>query len=116
MHMDITPVSDNVVRVTLTGRLDTSGVDRVETTFTAALVPSANNAVVDLSRVDLVTSMGIRMLISAAKSLKSRRATLALFGVQAHVNQVFEAVALHKILPICSTEAEALAAIAAVTD
>jgi anti-anti-sigma factor len=111
MQMDVTPVADKVVRVTLTGRLDTPGVDRVETQFVAALVPDARNAVVDLSRVDFVASMGIRMLVSAARSLKLRRARLALFGVQDSVSQVFEAVALHKILSICSTEAEALAAV-----
>jgi len=112
MHIDVAPVAENVMRVTLAGRLDTPGVDRVETQFIAALVPEAHNAVIDLSGVDFVASMGIRMLVSAARSLKLRRARLAVFGVQSTVRNVFDAVALDKILPICATEADALAAVA----
>ena len=116
MLIDVNPLGERLVKVTLTGRLDTPGVDRVETRFVAALVPGANSAIVDLSQVEFVASMGIRMLLSAARSLKLRHATLAVYGVQDHVAQVFEAAALQKMLPICSTEAEALAAITASSD
>jgi anti-sigma B factor antagonist len=64
-----------------------------------------------LTQVDFVSSMGIRMLVSAARSLKARQSTLALYGAQAQVSQVFDAVSLKKIIPVCATEAEALAAI-----
>ena len=40
-----------------------------------------------------------------------RQAKLAVYGASAMVNQVFEAVFLKKIIPICATEAEALAAV-----
>ena len=112
MHMDVSPIGDRLLRVTLTGRLDTPGVDRIETRFIAALVPGGNSAVVDLSQVDFVASMGIRMLVSAARSLRSKQAALALYGVQDRVNQVFELVALQKVIPVCPTETEALAAVA----
>ena len=111
--MEISPVQDRLVKVTLTGRLDTPGVDRVETRFIASLIPGGNNAIVDLSQVDFVASMGIRMIVSAARSLRTRKATLAVYGAQEQVSQVFEIVALGQIISICSTEAEALAAVAA---
>ncbi len=44
-------------------------VDEIKTRFIAAVVPVGNNAVVDLSRVEFVASMGIRMLVSTARSL-----------------------------------------------
>ena len=109
--MNVSRLGDRLVKVTLVGRLDASGVDRVETRFVAQIVPAGNNAIVDLSQVDFVASLGLRMLVSAAKSLKVRQAKLALFGVQPPVLQVFEAVALDKIIPICSEEADALAAV-----
>ena len=43
--------------------------------------------------------------------LKARQAKLVLYGAQRPVLQVFEAVALSKIIPICSEESEALAAV-----
>jgi anti-anti-sigma factor len=109
VQMNSNPLGERLVRVSLNGRLDTQGVDEVETRFIAATVSSGNNAIVDLSEVEFVSSMGIRLLVSTARSLKSREATLALYAAPAQIRQVFEAVSLHKIIPICATEAEALA-------
>ena len=109
--MDITTLAEGLVRITLAGRLDTQGVDRIETKFIAALVPGGKNAIVDLSQVEFVASMGIRMLVATARSLKNRQARLALYGPQANVGEVFEAVSLQKIIPICATEADAMAAL-----
>jgi anti-anti-sigma factor len=109
--MEISPIGERVVRVTIAGRLDTPGVDRIETRFLASLVPGANSAIVNLSDVEFIASMGIRMLVSAARGLKLRNGSLALYGAQAQVTQVLEMVALQQIIAVCSTEAEALAAI-----
>jgi anti-anti-sigma factor len=110
--MDISPIRERLVKVTLAGRLDSPGVNRVETRFLASLVPGGNSAIVDLSQVDFVSSMGIRMIVAAARGLKMRQATLALYGAQELVNEVFEMVSLRQIISICSTEEEALAAVA----
>jgi anti-sigma B factor antagonist len=112
VQMDVSSLGDRLVRVRLTGRLDSQGVDRVETRFVASIVPGGNSAIVDLSQVDFVSSMGIRMLVSTARTLKTRQASLAVFGAPDRVNQVFEAISLSKLLPICATENEALAAVA----
>src|SRR5262245_43334491 len=109
--MDVSPISERLAKVTFAGRLDTPGVDRVETRFISSLVPVGNSAIIDLSQVDFVASMGIRMLVSAARTVRARQATLAIFGAQEQVKQVFEAVSLNKIIPIFETEAEALSAV-----
>jgi anti-sigma B factor antagonist len=107
MKMEISPLGERFVKVTLEGRLDTPGVDKIETRFLASLVPEASNAIVDMSRVDFISSMGIRMLVSAARSLKMRQAALAMYGVQDQVVQVLELAAIHQLIPICKTEADA---------
>ena len=112
MEINVTSLGEQLVKVTLIGRLDTQGVDRVETQFIAHLVPDRNNTIIDMSGVDFVSSMGIRMLVSAAKSLRTRQAKLALYGAQTRVLQIFQAVSLQQIMPICPTEADALAAVA----
>jgi len=80
--MDITPLSEGLMKVTLVGR------------------------------VDFVASMGLRMIMSAARSLRSRNARLAVYGAQRPVNDVFEQVSFGQIVPVRSTEAEALVAVA----
>jgi len=109
--MEITAVGPRLVKVTITGRLDAPTVDSIETRFIASLVPAANSAVIDLTEVDFVASMGIRMLVLAANSLRTRKASIAVYGAQERVLQAFDAVSLEQILPICATEAEALAAV-----
>lgn len=113
VQIEISPLGDRLVRITLTGRLDTQGVDQVETRFISAAVPAGKHAVVDLSGVEFVASMGIRMFVSTARSLKVRQAVMALFGASPQVTQVFETVMLQKIIPVCATEADALAAVGA---
>jgi anti-sigma B factor antagonist len=105
--MDVSEVSDSQVRVTLVGRLDTPGVERVETRFVAAIVPHGRHALVDLSGVEFIGSLGVRMFISVARSLGRKNAQLVLMSPQAQVREVFEHVALHDIIPVCADEAEA---------
>jgi anti-anti-sigma factor len=111
--MAISPIRERLVKVTLAGRLDSPGVSLIETKFLASLVPEGNSAIVDLSQVDFVSSLGIRMIVSAARSLKRRQATLAVFGAQAPVTQVFDIVSLGQIISVCRTESEAIAAVVA---
>jgi anti-anti-sigma factor len=111
--MDIRTLADRLVKVTLTGRLDASAVDRIETRLVASVVPVAHNTIIDFSRVEFVASMGIRMLLTIARSLNMKQARLALYGAPAGVNLVFETVALSRIIPVCTTEADALTAVGA---
>lgn len=109
--MEVTELGDRLTRIILSGRLDTPGVDRVETLFVAAVVPGGKSTIVDLSRVEFVASMGIRMFISVARSLRHRQAKLALYGAQSMVNEVFANVSLHDIIPIVADETEAISAV-----
>ena len=101
-------VSGSVARVKLRGRLDTPGVDRVEGKFTSAVVPGGKNTVVDLSEVNFVASMGLRMFIGIAKALKRNNARMVLFAPQSQVNEVFNTVVLRDIVPVVVDEAEAV--------
>jgi anti-sigma B factor antagonist len=107
MDMEIA-VIENIARVKLKGRLDTPGVDQIETKFNASVVPSGTNTVVDLSQVAFIASMGIRMFIGLAKALKRRNARLVLYAPQSQVSEVFGTVSMRDIVPIVADEAEAV--------
>ena len=103
-HSDI----GEVRKVALVGRLDTAGVDRVETYFGAAIVPAGKNTVVDLTQVTFLASMGIRMLIATTRALSRKGAKLIMFGAVPGVMDVIETTALTDIIPLAATETEAL--------
>jgi anti-anti-sigma factor len=107
VEINVSELGESHVKVTLAGRLDTPGVERVETRFVAAIVPNGRHALVDLSRVEFIGSLGVRMFISVARSLGRRNAQLVLMSPQAQVREVFEHVSLHDIIPVCADEAEA---------
>ncbi len=111
MEMTVTDESDGIVGVALIGRLDTPGVGQVELRFTATLVPRAARAVVDLSQVEFIGSMGIRMFISVARALSRKQGKLALYAPQPLVKKVFDTVALGDLIPIQPDAAAALAAV-----
>jgi len=109
--MQITELGNNAVKITLTGRLDTPSVGRIETGFIASLVPKGRSAIVDLSQVDFVASLGIRMLLTAARGLSMRQARLVLFAPQEPVREVFDAVSLADLIPIVADESAAMTAL-----
>ncbi len=111
--MEISVLTPTQAKVVLKGRLDTAGADHIETRFVAALVPRGLSAIVDLSEVDFVASMGLRTLISVARSLSRKNARLVLFAPQEGVREVFESVSLGDLIPIRDTETDALAALQA---
>ena len=109
--MEVTGVDNNVTKVRLTGRLDTPGVEDIETRFVASLVPAGKSAIVDLSGVEFVASMGIRMLITVARSMRQRHAKLVLYGPRSMVKETLERVSLSEIIPIVGDQAEAIDAV-----
>jgi anti-anti-sigma factor len=111
--MDISDLGENQLKITLNGRLDTLGVDRIQTRFLAALVPAGHSAIVDLSRTEFVASMGIRMFMTAARALHARNARIILYAPQDLVREVFKSVSLDDIITICDDEAGAIAALRA---
>jgi anti-sigma B factor antagonist len=105
--MHVSELGERRVRVTLVGRLDTPGVERVETRFVAAIVPNGLTALVDLSQVEFIGSLGVRMFISVARTLGRKNAHLVLLSPQAQVREVFDHVSLNDIIPVCADETEA---------
>jgi anti-anti-sigma factor len=110
MKMDITE-DDGVVKVGLVGRLDTPGVDAIETRFTAAVCPRGARTVVDLSGVEFIGSLGLRMLITIARTLSRKNGKLVLYGPQSFVAQVLETASLGDIIPVQPDAASAVAAV-----
>jgi anti-anti-sigma factor len=108
MELEILEQSPTLTRLSLKGRLDTAGVDKVEARLNAALAQD-KNGVVDLSGVTFLASMGIRMLIAAAKMLSRRGKKLILIAPRPLVDQSLKHTALDDIIPVAPDFEGALA-------
>lgn len=109
MHLQVADAGNGVMNVLLIGRLDTPGVDRIETQLTAQLVPRGVRAMIDLSQVTFMGSGGIRMFITIARALGRKGGKLVLYGAQPLVAQVFETTSLNQVVPVRSDATAAVA-------
>jgi len=112
MEMTVGELGDGALCVALQGRLDTVGVDGVESRFRAAADASKHNVALDLEAVTFLSSMGVRMIIAAARALKAQGRKLVLFGAQPLVLSTLQMVALDQIIPIVADRAQAQARLA----
>lgn len=82
--------------IKLTGRLDSARVGEVETAFYAN-VGAAGNAgdrvVIDMQDVDFISSLGIRMLITAGKLLVRRKVEVQVISPKSDAAQEALAIA-----------------------
>ena len=102
----------DVTRIALEGRLDTASVGRIEEQFTAQVAQGGKHALVDLSQVVFLASMGVRMLLGNAKALVAGGAQMVLYGANPAVAEVIEATGIGEVLPVAQSEEEALAIMA----
>jgi anti-anti-sigma factor len=112
MEMQFSDVG-GVTKAVLGGRLDSLSVGSVETQFIAQIVPKERPAIVDMSNVSFIASLGIRMLLGTARALDRSGVKLALFGANDDVMEIIETTALTEIIPVVATEDEAVAAVTA---
>lgn len=95
--------------VSLAGRLDTVGVEAIETSFNAAVVARRVDAIVDLSAVEFLSSMGVRMLLTAAKALQRAGARLVLAAPGPLVDGALRHSSLAQVIRVATDRDEAAA-------
>ena len=55
-----------------------------------AVLAGARKAALDFSKLDYISSAGLRVLLGAAKQLRASGGTLRIFGMNQSVREVFE--------------------------
>lgn len=89
MQITTTPYADTLVATPL-GRVDHRSAAELE----AALAPwleagRVHSLVLDFSGIDYISSVGLRVLMIAAKKMREQKARLAVAGLQSVVAEIF---------------------------
>lgn len=110
--MDIAVRSqDGVAVVAPSGVIDTRGSLAFERKLMEVLAGNTRRIVIDLQKVDLITSAGIRVLVMMGKRL-GNDGSLVLSGLSPQVKSVFDIAGLTTYFGIAGSVAEAVAAVA----
>jgi anti-anti-sigma factor len=98
--------NDALTHVALRGRLDVTGVDQVEHQLTSQTVARGLPAIVDISAVEILASIGVGMLVRIARSMHSRG---LIFGVVAQGlgHEVLVRLKVDSVFPVVATYEEA---------
>ena len=92
--MELAPESyDNVLVLTPTGRIDHKTADSFESTFLPHVDDCGArgvNIVLNLSLVDYMSSVGLRVLMAAAKTAKKLDSTIVVAGLQPTLQEIFQ--------------------------
>lgn len=93
--------ADHNIRILkLIGKLDIRGVGEIETQFAGYCAGEMVRVMVDLSEVDYIASIGIRLLTLNAKSLSSRQGKMVLLNPTQEVKNVLEITGIPAVIPI----------------
>lgn len=113
MPMDIEVAeerNDGVLVLLPVGRLDSGNARSFESVVMQRISGGEQRLIVDFSRLDFISSSGLRVLLIAAKALKSGAGTLVLCGMRTHIEEVFRISGFDRIIPIRASREAALEA------
>ena len=97
--LDIRKTTENAaVTIALEGRLDTLTAPMLEKELLSSL-EGADSLVMDFEKLDYISSAGLRVLLSAQKTM-SRRGGMKLRNVNAAILEIFDVTGFADILTI----------------
>ncbi len=89
---------NDVLKVVLEGRLDTTTAPQLESELKEVL-PDAKELIFDMADLEYISSAGLRVLLSAQKVM-SRQGSMKVIHVREEVNEIFEVTGFCDILTI----------------
>jgi len=110
MEMVVEEIDGGVARVILRGRLDTVGADAIDLKFNA-IAGSRRAIVVDLSEVEFLASLGIRVLLLGARAVKNKGGKLVILSPGENVTAVLKTARTDTLIPIFADRGDAIAAV-----
>ena len=89
---------NNALTIALEGRLDTTTAPELETELKAAL-PGIVSLTIDMSKLEYISSAGLRVLLSAQK-IMNKQGEMKITGVNDVIMEIFEVTGFSDILNI----------------
>jgi anti-anti-sigma factor len=102
MEFHASELDNGISLIKLSGKLDIMGVGKIETKFAGYCAGDNAHIIVDMSRVDFLASIGIRLLTVNAKSLANRKGKMVILNPTTDVQNVLEITGIPSIIPIYS--------------
>ena len=90
MKLEYSELDNGVRLIKLTGRLDMDGTNSIDKQFVQHCAGENVFVLVDLSRVNYLSSIGIPLLITSARAVANRGGRMAFLAPQTNVKSVLD--------------------------
>lgn len=108
MRLEQVSLPDDVLLVKLAGPLDIAGAGEIEMPF-SVISGKHKKVIVDLASVSFLASIGIRVLVKAARTIGSKKGRLVVFGPTDEARRVLRSTGIDTIIPVVADETAAIA-------
>lgn len=116
MKLQSSELDGDIRLIKLVGALDMTGTYSIEVAFVRQCDGDNVHVIVDLSKVNYLSSIGIPMLINTAKAVAGRGGKLVLLSPQQNVSDVLDIVGIQQIIPVYTDLATAKASLSSHID
>ena len=99
---------ENVGIISLSGRLDAYAANDVERKLDSLLAAGQVHLVVNLERLEYISSSGLRVLLAAIKKVKKQQGDIRLACLQPYVKEVFDIAGFTQLFQIFDKEEDAV--------
>ncbi|MEI6456710.1 MAG: STAS domain-containing protein [bacterium] len=100
--------NEKCVIVSITGRLDTTNYNLLEKKLNDLIDGREDKILVDCSKMDYVSSSGLRILLMALKKVTLAKGKFVLCSLQENIREIFEISGFTNIFEIYPGQEEAL--------
>jgi anti-sigma B factor antagonist len=108
MRMEQVELPNNVLKIKLQGSLDIAGAGEIDMPF--SVIPgSRKKVIVDLAQVTFLASIGIRVLVKAARAIANKGGRFVIYSPTEEARRVLRTTGIDAIIPIVADEAAAVA-------
>ena len=109
MQLNVIRADDEMTELALVGKLDIAGVHAIDLKFHVNTAARRKPTLVDLTQLEMLTSLGIGLIISCGRSLMRHGPKMVLLNPQPVVEEAMNAIGLGEAIPIARTREEAMA-------
>ena len=102
MDLQFDTLNTGIRLIKLSGKMDIVGTGRIEKMFTGYCAGENVRVIVDLSRLEYLSSTGIRLFLATYKSLSKRCGKMVLVDPIPEIKHVLEVAGVPSMIPVYS--------------
>jgi anti-anti-sigma factor len=91
---------DGIICFQIEGRLDAESAPEAEILVKGALKQGNQRLLFDMSKMDYISSAGLRVILMAVKDVRNKKGKVVLCGLTPYVKEIFDVSNFSSIIPI----------------